>query len=196
MSQRTKRPIRAATIVSRNVASASCRGRQRNSRRAFATSMITGAEGRHPLRLRRQEAQAPDHLRDRVDGELGDRDRVPPELPRELRDGQPTGSREVVDAGRPAAEHGGAHRARHVVVARQLEGHARIGEHRLEDRHAVEQTQDRAGQALGDLRVGQAVDQQRRVAAADDAGTKDEAAVEPPASVSLSCASTAAFSAK
>ena len=95
---------RAAAIVSRNVSSASCRGRQRSSRRAFAVSMITGSRkalihcawaGRKP--------SAADHLGDRVDGELGHRDRVPAELLRELLDGQLTGAGEVVDARRRRA---------------------------------------------------------------------------------------------
>jgi len=54
-------------------------------------------------------------------------------------------------------------------VVDELKGHAGIGQHRPEDRHAVEQAQDRPGQPLGDLGVGQAVDQERRVRAGDDA---------------------------
>ncbi len=73
---------------------------------------------------------------DRAYGQLGHGDRVPPELAGEIGDGEPAGPGEVVGAGRPAAEHGGAHRARHVVVMHQLEGHPRIGQHGLEYRHA------------------------------------------------------------
>ncbi len=118
--------------------------------------------------LRRQEAEAADHLRDRVNGQLRHWNRVPAELLGELLDRQLPGAGKVVDAGCSAAERGGAHRACDVVVVHQLEGHARIGQHGLEDRDSLEQAQDGPGQSLGDLRVGQAVDQQRRLRAGHD----------------------------
>ena len=127
-------------------------------------------QGGDPLRLRRQEAQAGDHLGDRIDGQLGHGDRVPAELLGQCPDGQLAGAGEVVDAGAAPSQDASADRRGDVVVVDELEGHPGVGQHWPEDRHAVEQAQHGTGKPLGDLGVGQAVDQQRRLRPGDDAG--------------------------
>ena len=58
-------------------------------------------------------------------------------------------------------------------MVHELERHAGVGQHGLEDGDAVEEVEDRCGETLGDLRVGKAVDEQRRVAPGDDTGAEN-----------------------
>ena len=58
-------------------------------------------------------------------------------------------------------------------MVHELKPHPRIGQHRPEDRDAVEEVEHGCRQAPRDLRVGEAVDEQRRVGPGDDAWAED-----------------------
>ena len=122
----------------------SCFGRHLSCLRAFSVLMSTGTRAAltHVASAGRK-GMRDDDLGGRVDGEVGHRDAVPVQRVGEVAHRDLAVAGEVVDARLALAEHRGLQRAGHVVVVDELERHAGVGDHRLEDRDLVEQRPDR-----------------------------------------------------